>query len=260
MHPVLFDFGFFQLRTYGVLVTLGVLLGVWFAAKHLKRFGIPENKVWDVAVYSMIFGVVGARLAFVIQHWSYFQRNPGEILAVWQGGLTFYGILLGAVPILWFIRKYRWNFWAVLDATIPGITLGIAIGRWGCFFNGCCYGKPTDLPWGVVYPPGSEPHLHFGDVPVHPSQIYESIGDAILFLLYLFLLKRIGTRKPGVVGALALIFTPMVRFLVDFTRTYEPNAYVLGFTFNQWIAIGLMLIGLILLIVRLKSDPTPGQA
>ncbi len=258
MHPVLFDFGFFQLRTYGVLVTLGVLLGVWFAAKHLKRFSIPENKVWDVAVYAMVFGIVGARLAFVIQHWSYFQNHIDEIFKVWEGGLTFYGVLLGVIPILWAIWRYRWNFWAVLDATIPGVTLGIAIGRWGCFFNGCCYGKPTDLPWGVVYPEYSEPHLQFGGVPVHPSQIYESVGDAILFLLYLYLLKRYGQRRPGVVGAVALIFTPLVRFLVDFTRAYEPNAYILGLTFNQWIAVGLMLSGLLLLTYRLKATPSEG--
>jgi len=254
VHPVLLDLGFYQVRTYGVLVTLGVLLGVWFAARHLKRFGIPSDKVWDVAVWSAIFGVVGARIAFVIQHWSYYRLNPMDILKVWEGGLTFYGILLGVVPILWAIKRYKWNFWAVLDATIPGVTLGIAIGRWGCFFNGCCYGKPTDLPWGVVYPPHSDPHTVFGDLPLHPSQIYESLGDALLFLLYIWLLKKVGVRKPGVVGALALILTPAVRFFVDFTRAYEPNAYILGLTFNQWIALGLALVGFVLLLYRWRAS------
>ncbi len=260
MYPVLLDIGGLQIRTYGVLVGAAVLLGIHFASKHLSRFGISSDDVWNTAVWAILFGIAGARLAFVIQHWDYFSRNLTEIPAVWHGGLTFYGVILGAVPILWKLRKERWDFWVILDATVPAVALGLAVGRWGCFFNGCCYGKPTDLPWGVVYPPGSDPHLHFGDVPLHPSQIYESVGDALLFLFYLYMLRRVGVKRPGVVGALALVLTPLVRFFVDFTRVYEPNAYVFGLTFNQWIALTLSSMGLILLYVRMrvehKTDPT----
>ncbi|MEO0138794.1 MAG: prolipoprotein diacylglyceryl transferase [candidate division WOR-3 bacterium] len=250
MHPILFEIGGIEIRTYGVLVLLGFLAGVWFASNHLSKFGISKDRVWDVAIWAMIFGVVGARVFFVIQHWDYYSLNPTEIFAIWKGGMTFYGILFGVIPVLWFIHKEKWNFWATLDAAIPGITLGIAIGRWGCFFNGCCYGKPTSLPFGVIFPEGSEPYIEFGGVPVHPSQIYESVGDAILFLVYLILLRKFGVKKAGLVGSLALIFTPFVRFLVDFTRHYEPNAYPFGLplTFNQWIAIVLMILGLVMFI------------
>ncbi len=259
MHPVLFEIGGFEIRTYGVLVLLGFLAGVWFAKEHLKRWKIEENKVWDAAIWAMIFGIIGARLFFVIQHWEYYRLNFGEIFAIWHGGMTFYGILLGIIPVLWYLNKEKWNFWAVLDSSIPGITLGIAIGRWGCFFNGCCYGKPTDLPFGVVFPEGSEPYVEFGGVPVHPSQLYESFADALMFLLYVFLLRKYGIKKLGFVGSLALIFTPFVRFLVDFTRHYESNAYLfnLPLTFNQWIALSLMMVGVILFFrVNAKAHKT----
>jgi phosphatidylglycerol:prolipoprotein diacylglycerol transferase len=258
MYPILFEIGGFQVRTYGVLVLLGFLVGVWFVKENLKKFGISENKVWDAAIWAMIFGVIGARLFYVIENWDYYKLNLGEIFAIWHGGLIFYGILFGVIPVLWYIYREKWNLWAVLDSTIPGITLGIAIGRWGCFFNGCCYGKPTDLPFGVVFPEGSEPHLEFVDVPVHPSQIYESFGDAILFLLYVFLLRRFGAERPGFVGSIALIFTPFVRFLVDFTRYYKLNAYIFGLTFNQWIALSIMILGVILFFrVNAKAHKTP---
>jgi len=250
MHPELFEIFGFPVRTYGVIVLSAFLLGVWFAANHLSKFGIPKSRVWDVAVWAMIFGIIGARALFVIQHWSYFKNNLAEIFYLWEGGMTFYGILLGVLPVLWFVKKEKWDFWATLDASIPGVTLGIAVGRWGCFFNGCCYGKPTDLPWGVVFPEGSLPYMEFGGVPIHPSQIYESIGDAFLFIVYLFLLKKFGKSKVGFVGSIALILTPFVRFLNDFTRAYEPNSYIFGLTFNQWIAIFLMIVGVILTVKR----------
>ncbi len=252
MHPVLFEVGGFEVRTYGVIVLLAFLIGVWFASRHLERFGINREKVWDVAIWAMVSGIVGARTFFVIQHWEYFKLNFVEIFEIWRGGMTFYGILFAVAPVLWFIHKERWNFWAVLDASIPGITLGTAVGRWACFFNGCCYGKPTNLPWGVVFPEGSAPYMEFGGVPVHPSQIYESVGDILLFAVYLYILSKMGTKKVGVVGSLALILTPFVRFLVDFTRFYEKTAYPFGLplTFNQLIALILMFIGLILFLKR----------
>ncbi len=259
MHPVLIEIGGFEIRTYGVLVLLGFLAGVWFVKENLKMWKIEESKVWDAAIWAMIFGIIGSRLFFVIQHWEYYRINFGEIFAIWHGGMTFYGVLFGIIPVLWYVNKEKWNFWAVLDSVIPGITLGIVIGRWGCFFNGCCYGKPTDLPFGVVFPEGSEPYVEFGGVPVHPSQLYESFADALMFLIYVFLIRRYGIKKPGLVGSLALIFTPFVRFLVDFTRHYESNAYPfnLPLTFNQWISLSLMIVGVILFFrVNAKAHKT----
>jgi phosphatidylglycerol:prolipoprotein diacylglycerol transferase len=242
MFPVLLRIGGFELRTYGVMLLLAFLFGIWWTGRELAAMGIPKGKekVWDLALWIMIFSIIGARLLYVWEHWAYFSRNMGEILAVWQGGLTFYGGLLAVPAAIVFIRAHRWPFWQTADAIAPALAAGIGIGRWGCFFNGCCYGKPTGLPWGVVLPPGTEFGERFPGIHIHPSPLYESLAEWVLFFLLVFLIKK-RAPYPGFTFFFFVFFAALTRFLNDFTRAYAKTAYILPpLTFNQLIAIALM--------------------
>jgi len=241
MFPVLLRLGNFELRTYGVLLLLAFFFGIWWTGRELAKKGIPKEKIWDLALWIMISSVIGARAVYVWEHWAYFSKNLGEVFAVWHGGLTFYGGVILAIPVAAiFLRRNRWPFWEVTDAMAPSLAIGIAIGRLGCWFNGCCFGKPTSLPWGVVYPPDTEAFLSFEGQHVHPSPLYESFAELALFFVLLFLVKR-KAPYPGFTFFFFVFFAGLIRFLNDFTRHYADTAYILPpLTFNQLIAIALM--------------------
>jgi len=238
MHPVLFRIGSLEIRTYGVILIIAFLAGIWWVSRKLKPYGVSSDDVWNLTITVVIAGIVGARIAFVIQHWPYFSRNIGEAFAVWHGGLTYYGGFLGALPAgIAYACYKRFPLRPTLDAVAQALALGIFIGRWACFFNGCCYGHPTGVPWCIVYPPEHETY----PACVHPSPLYESFGNLIAFGILLILERK--KPWPGFIFAAYLFMQPLVRFLVDFTRWYEPSAFVGPLTFNQWIALGLMATG-----------------
>lgn len=241
MFPVLLRVGSFELRTYGVFLLLAFLFGIWWTGRELSRDGIRKEKIWDLALWIMVSSVIGARAVYVWEHWAYFSKNLGEVFAVWHGGLTFYGGVILAIPVVAiFLRMNRWPFWKTADAMAPALAAGIGIGRWGCFFNGCCYGKPTSLPWGVVLPPGTEFATIFPGQRIHPSPLYESLAEIVLFFILIFLVRK---KAPytGFSFFFFVFFAALIRFLNDFTRHYADTAYILPpLTFNQIIAIALM--------------------
>ncbi|MGB9589692.1 MAG: prolipoprotein diacylglyceryl transferase [candidate division WOR-3 bacterium] len=240
MFPILLRIGSLEIRTYGAMLLLAFLFGIWWTGREFAKMGISKEKVWDLALWIMISGVVGARLIYVWEHWAYFSNNIREIFAIWHGGLTFYGGLLAVPVVIIFFRVNRWSFLPTADAIAPALAAGIGIGRWGCFFNGCCYGKPTSLPWGLVLPAGTEFGELFPGQHIHPSPLYESLGEWILFFILVFLVRK---KAPysGFTFAFFVFFAGLIRFLNDFTRHYADTAYVLPpLTFNQLIAIALM--------------------
>ncbi|MEO0140401.1 MAG: prolipoprotein diacylglyceryl transferase [candidate division WOR-3 bacterium] len=248
MFPILLKLGSIEIRTYGVMLLLAFLFGIWWTGRELAKKGLQREKVWDLALWIMIAGVAGARLVYVWEHWAYFSKNMGEIIAVWHGGLTFYGGLLAVPAALVFFRINRWPFWQTADIIAPSLAAGIGIGRWGCFFNGCCYGKPTSLPWGISLPPGTEFGQLFPGQRIHPSPLYESLGEWILFFVLIFLVRK-RAPYPGFTFLFFVFFSALIRFFNDFTRHYAETAYVLPpLTFNQLIAIALMLTALSFII------------
>jgi phosphatidylglycerol:prolipoprotein diacylglycerol transferase len=217
---------------------------------------------------TLVASVLGARVLYVLEHVRDYRGQWFSVLAVWQGGLTLYGGILGGTAAgLATARALGLPPWRVADALAPSVALGTMFGRVGCFLNGCCYGRPTHLPWGVVYPADSFPGLEFGETPIHPAQLYFAIGGLVLFVI----LWRMRTRvsAPGLLFWTFVVLFGLMRSGLDFTRAYEPTAVVgtlagLDVTESQLTSLALAFFGL-LMIVRLKREarlkvPAPADA
>jgi len=248
MHPILLRIGSLEIRTWGFMVLIAFIVGIWYVTKRSKVYGVNPERIWDLGFWVALFSIIGARIFYVLYHIPYFKEHPGEIIRFWEGGAVFFGgFLFGLVAGIFYLIKHRKEipFWIVGDFTAEALALGMFFGRWGCFFNGCCFGKETSLPWGVVFPPGSPAYEVMDSLHIHPSQLYEGFSNLLVF----FLLILIEKRKPyhGFILFLYFILASLIRFLVDFTRYYEPgNVFIL--TLNQWISVGIFLISLTLLI------------
>ena len=141
MHPILFEFGFLKIFTYGLMVATGFLFAILFASSKAKEEGLDPQKILDLCFYVMISALVGARLLYVVVEYRYFLTNPLEAFKFWKGGLVFYGgLILGVLVSLWYLKRHRMPMWKTADLLAPSIALGQGIGRWGCLFAGCCYG------------------------------------------------------------------------------------------------------------------------
>jgi len=261
MHPVLLELGRLQIRSYGFMLAVSFLLGIWLAGRRAKRYGIDAQKILDLSVVIILAAVVGSRLLYVVFHLDQY-RNPLDVFALWQGGATFYGgFLLATAASYWWIQRNGLSFLTVADVCAPAIALGLVFTRIGCLLSGCCYGKPTDGPLGLVFPPDSPAgsaaaalaqEMGRDTVALHPAQAYSSLKGLLIFLTLMLLAPKL--TKPGSTFGLLLVLYGIGRFVVDFFRMYEDNARILlGLTFNQVISIGLVGIGLYLLLRRVKQ-------
>lgn len=257
MHPDLLDWGVLHVRTYGLMLAVAFLVGTWIALAEARRLHLDEDRVVSVILVTLVAAVLGARALFVFEHVQDFRHAAWSVLALWQGGLTLYGGLVGGtVGGLVAARRLGLPMWTVADALTPSLALGTSLGRVGCFLNGCCYGRPTHVPWGVVFPPDAFSTLEFGPVPVHPSQIYFALAGLALFLLAWALRRRMGV--PGVLFWSFVVAFALVRIPLDLTRAYESQAMLLGvgavrLTESQLTSAVLALFGL-LMILRLKRE------
>lgn len=182
MHPDLFSIGPLTLHTYGLFVAIGFISALLFTVKIAKTSGINAHQVTDMAFVMILWAVIGSRLMYVLFNFSFYLEDPIVIFKIWEGGLVFSGGLLAAVLALaWAVKRQGLSFWAAADLWAPGVALGQAIGRIGCFMAGCCYGKPTEMPWGVVFShPRSLAPLH---IVLHPTQLYSALIGFIIFLV-----------------------------------------------------------------------------
>src|SRR5579864_9007570 len=178
MHPILFQIGPLTLRTYGALIALAFLAAIRMAKWGVRLRGIPEAFLMDLSIILVFGGLIGARLFYVLLNFSYYLEHPLESLKVWEGGLVFYGgFLVASAAGIFYVRTKKYSVGVVADCLAPALAVGQAVGRLGCFFAGCCYGKPTSAPWAVTFKdPASLAPL---GVDLHPTQIYESIGDLV---------------------------------------------------------------------------------
>jgi phosphatidylglycerol:prolipoprotein diacylglycerol transferase len=189
--------------------------------------------------------------------------NPLDMFALWQGGATFYGgFILAMAASYWWVQKNNLSFLQIADIMAPSLGLGLIFTRVGCLLSGCCYGKPTDMPWGLVFPPdcpaGAAAAATARDMGVdhvahHPTQVYSSIKGLAIFVTLMALQPKL--QKRGSTFGLFLMLYGTGRFTIDFFRYYEPNARVLmGLSFNQIISIGLFIIGLVFLLRRAPAS------
>lgn len=248
MHPVLFQVGSITIYTYGVLAAAGFLVGLWFAYRQAPRAGLDPHGVWNLGVYGILAALLMSKMWLIFSAWDYYIAHPGEIfsMATFQSAGTFYGGILGG--ILWVVLYTRFRkmpLLAVLDVVAAPVALGHAIGRIGCFVAGCCYGKPTSLPWGVTFTsPVAEKiagtPLH---VSLHPTQLYEAGAEFLNFLLLIWLGAR--RRFTGqLIGAYVVLYGSE-RGAIEFFRG-DPGRTMMfrdSVSLMQIVSAGLIIAG-----------------
>lgn len=248
MHPILLQFGPVTLYSYGVSIVLAFLVSTWVALHDARRIApgrvaLNAQQLVDLTCFSLLGGVVGARIFYVALYWDVFRHYPQEIIAIWRGGLVWYGGLLGGLAAGWgYVRAQGVSFLRAADQIIPVVALGHAIGRFGCFWNGCCYGKATQAWYGVRFPGG--------EGPVVPVQLFEAAGLFGLYLLLRWLQRpRAIARRPGWLLSLYLAAYALLRFATEGLRG-DQETWWMGLTLQQVLSLALGVAGIILLIMR----------
>jgi phosphatidylglycerol---prolipoprotein diacylglyceryl transferase len=258
MHPILFQSGPITIYSYGVLVASGVLLGLWYARRQAPRAGLDPDKVWNLGLYMVLFALLSAKVWLVLSSWSYYAANPREIFseAVFQSGGTFYGGILGAVIlIVAYTYVEKMPLLRVLDVYAAAIPLGHAVGRLGCFFAGCCYGKPTNAPWGIVFKSPIAYQLAGTPLGVHlhPTELYESAAEFLNFLFLWWLGKR--QKFTGqILGAYFIIYG-VERGVIEFFRGDPGRTMMFHDTVSlmQIFSVGMILAGAFLWLRGLRG-------
>ncbi len=256
MHPILFSVFGKAIYSYGIMAALGFLCSIltwlWLGRRETR----PPGFAADLGFWLMTSGIVGSRLAYVFANWPYYRGNPIEIIRIDQGGLIFYGgFLLACVALSLFARHHRMPLWHLADFAIPGLAIGHALGRIGCFLNGCCYGRPAgDAFCGIAYPPGCEPGKLFPGLPLYPVQLIEAAALLILWLVLLIAYPR--RKKDGAVFALYLTLYPPVRFLLEYLRGDERQSW-LALDVAQVTSLTLFLAGILLFALLPKRIFSP---
>jgi phosphatidylglycerol---prolipoprotein diacylglyceryl transferase len=248
MHPILFQLGPLTIYTYGVLVATGVMLTLWIARRQAPRAGLDPVKVWNVGIYGILAALLGAKLWLIASEWDYYSHNPRQIFssATLASGGTFYGGLAGAILTLVLYAYFqKMPALPLMDTYAAAFPVGHAIGRLGCFAAGCCFGKPTTLPWGVTFTSPDAARLSGTPlgVPLHPTQLYESGAEFLNFILLLWLGGR--QRFKGQLTGAYMILYGIERGTIEFFRN-DPDRTMLfhgAFSLMQIVSVGLILAG-----------------
>jgi phosphatidylglycerol:prolipoprotein diacylglycerol transferase len=253
---------------YGLMLFVAFLGSMNLAAWCSKRRGLDPEVIYDLALFVFLGGLIGARVFYVIQYWGDRVRTVADVFKFWEGGIVLYGSIIGGTLTFFAYRIWRpFPLRPALDSVAPALALGIAIGRFGCFLNGCCYGDVCGLPWAVTFPEPSPPwqaHVNahlisagaHASLPVHPTQLYSVIDGLVLVgLLLAFDPIR---RRDGQVMALLMVAYPVTRFLIEHLRGDEAALFA-GMTVSQTISLALLLCGLAywLYLARAPDGPSP---
>jgi phosphatidylglycerol:prolipoprotein diacylglycerol transferase len=258
MHSILFRIGPVPIFSYGFMLMVAFLVAAVLATREARRQRLEPEAILDLAPWILVASVLGARLAFVAQNADYFAAHPVEIFKVWTGGLTFHGGLAGGILAgVIFTWRRRLPFWRMADVIAPSLAIGYAIGRIGCFLNGCCYGSPTDLPWACRFPDS----LASGGLtpPSHPVQLYAAAINVGIFLILQRSARR--TSTPGQVMLSYVVLYSLYRFGIEFLRRGATASVIAGLiTPAQLLSLVLIacaLVGLVLLRRWRAEAPLP---
>jgi phosphatidylglycerol:prolipoprotein diacylglycerol transferase len=260
MYPLLFEVGRFPVYTYGLLLAAAYLTGLWLAVRRARARGLDGEKVMDLGILIIAAALIGAKLLLLVVEFDYYSNNPGELLNMVRSGGVFYGgLILAVAAAFWYMRRARLPLWHTTDAFAPGIALGHVVGRFGCLMAGCCYGRPTSLPWAVTFtnPLAAENVGTPLGVALHPTQVYEA-GAEFLILLLLLATERRGRPFPGRTFWGYMLLYAISRFIIEFYRG-DPRGAVGIFSTSQLISIVLVPLSLFMLW-RLAHRPTPPEA
>jgi phosphatidylglycerol:prolipoprotein diacylglycerol transferase len=251
-------FGTLTVYTYGVLLAAAYLLGLQLALTRAKTRGLDPTRVMDLGIYIIISALVGAKLLLLVTDFQTFKSNPAELFNLLREGGVFYGGLIVAVTVaLWYIRRVGLPLWTTCDVFAPGIALGHVIGRFGCFFAGCCFGKPTNVPWAITF---KDPFAAANvgtplNVPLHPTQLYEAAAELVI-LIFLLTSETSGRKFPGRTFWLYMLLYAISRYIIEFYRGDERGA-VGPFSTSQFISLLLAPLAVIMLLYlgRLSGGP-----
>ncbi len=255
MHPVLFRLGRFELNSYGVMLALSFLLGIYWAAHRAKRRGLERNHVMDLSLFIVVSAIIGSRLMYVVTHLEEFRGHWMDTFNPFQssgkigiaGTTMLGGVLLALITVILFCWIKKVSFLKIADVMAPSFALGIFLTRIGCFLAGCCFGRACNLPWGVEFPVGSIPFSvpELQGAHIHPTQLYSSLYGLVIMLILVVL-----DRRPRFNGFLLCVFFMLYgisRFSVDFVRYYETSQTFsfagATLTFNQGISLLMFLAG-----------------
>ena len=269
MHPILFELpwslpvvGQPTVYTYGVLLAAAYLLGLKLAMTRAEKRGLDGAQVLDLGIYIIIAALVGAKLLLLVTDFQTFRHDPKELLTLARSGGVFYGGLILAVGVaLWYIRRVGLPLWTTCDMFAPGIALGHVVGRFGCFFAGCCYGRPTTVPWAITFT-NAFAAVNVGtplNVPLHPTQLYEAGAEALI-LGVLLLTERKGRPFAGRTFWLYLLLYAVTRFAIEFFRGDERGSVGI-FSTSQFISLILAPLAVIMLVYLSRTiAPEPKHA
>ena len=250
MFPDLFSIGPLTIHTYGMFVALGFFAGLAVAIKIGKSMGINHQQVLDMGFLIILAAIIGSRVMYITMNISHYVQRPIEILRIWEGGLVFSGGIIGVVLVMaWYAGRHRLSLLHLGDLWAPAAAIGQGIGRIGCFMAGCCYGKPTDTQWGVIFThPGS---LAPQNVCLHPTQLYSSISGFVIFLILLFVYTK--KKFEGQVLMWFLICHSTARLAVERFRGDHRGVFLnTNMTATQFVAT-LILIASVIMLLVLKS-------
>jgi phosphatidylglycerol---prolipoprotein diacylglyceryl transferase len=255
MFPKLISIGGFFIPTYGTLVALGFLVALWITLRLARRAGLPSEAVTNLAIYCALGGLLGAKVAMILFDFREYWDNPRSIFSlstlqaagVYQGGF-----LLAIIVAIIYMRRTRLPALETCDVFAPGLAAGHAIGRIGCFAAGCCWGTECHMPWAVTFR-NPEAYNLVGvplGVPLHPTQLYESLAEALIFVFLYLRIKR--PHAAGEIIGLYLVLYSVARFVVEFYRFHEQGLYF-GLSLTQWISLATLLAGISILVTRRRT-------
>ncbi len=259
--PMLFEWGSIAVRWYGFLIASAVLIGVTLSQYLAKRRQVDPDLLADLAIWLVLAAIPAARIYYVVFQWPQYQNNPGDILAIWKGGIAIHGAILGGtIAALIFAKFKKVSIWQLADLVVPSLALGQAIGRWGNFFNSEAFGRPTDLPWKLYIPLASRPIDYANFEYFHPTFLYESLWNLLVFSLLLFIFFRsLKSNSPIKIGTLTLFYLitySIGRFFVEGLRTDSLMAGQLRTAqIVSLILIGLGTLGLVWLYKLQRTLP-----
>lgn len=244
--PVIISIGPLKLRWYGLMYAIGFLMFWWIGRTHArkKHTAVQPNEVGDILFYGMIGVIVGGRVGSVLfYNFSYFLENPLYLFKVWEGGMSFHGGLIGVIIAYWIYQRSKgYGFLRLCDFVAPMVPIGLGAGRIGNFINGELWGRPTDLPWGMVFPQADE-------LARHPSQLYQAFLEGLV----LFVVLWIFAKKPRPIGSVAGLFVLLYgvfRFVVEFVRQPDEHLSFIAFgwlTMGQLLTVPMIAVGLVTL-------------
>jgi phosphatidylglycerol:prolipoprotein diacylglycerol transferase len=259
MYPEILKIGHFSIRSYGLMLAVSFFLGIIYLGRMAKKENIDFGQVLTIAYILIIAGILGARFSYVLFHLDEFRGNwlssinPFGSDHYGIAGLNLYGGIIAAfICSLIYLLIKKMPIFKVYDLIAPTVGLGLIFTRIGCFLNGCCFGTPTHLPWGISFPEGSLPYYVFGSQHLHPSQLYSSLYGLILFVYLHWQLKS--KKFDGQVIAQMFMIEAVFRYLIEYVRYYESEMHVsfwgMNPTYNNLMSIFLFLLGLTLFLVR----------